>query len=91
MLKKFNSAYGKDVSIVSLSIDDNYNNWKKAVENEKMPWLNLSGLPKNKSAVKREYNISAVPNLILLDQNGKVIINNINELDAIKKYLATHE
>ena len=47
-LKLFNTKYGKKLNIVSLSIDDHYEFWKKAVEKENMPWLNLSGLPKDK-------------------------------------------
>lgn len=90
-LKEFNNKYGKSVSTVSLSIDESYDDWKKAVEKEKMPWLNLSGLPKNKTAIKNEYNISAVPNLILLDNKGKPILNTINDLDKIKKYIDSHE
>lgn len=90
-LKLFNTKYSKKLNIVSLSIDDNYEYWKKAVEKEKMPWLNLSGLPKNKTAIKNEYNINAVPNLILLDNKGKPILNTINDLDKIKKYIDSHE
>ncbi|WP_298121441.1 TlpA disulfide reductase family protein [Flavobacterium sp.] len=90
-LKEFNKKYGKTISLVSLSIDESYDNWKKAVLKEKMPWSNLSGLPLDKFGIKKEYNIEAVPNLILLDQNGKVIINNINELNEIKKYIDTNE
>jgi thiol-disulfide isomerase/thioredoxin len=90
-LKIFNSKFNNKVSLVSLSIDDNFKNWKSAVEKENMPWLNLSGLPNDKFGIKKEYNINAVPNLILLDQNGKVIINNINELSEINKYLESNE
>lgn len=42
-----------------------------------MPWLNLSGLPKNKNAISQAYNIKAVPTLILLDEKGKIIEKNI--------------
>lgn len=86
-LKKFYSDYKDKVSIVSLSIDENFNQWKTAVEKENMPWLNLSGLPKNKIGIKREYSISAVPNLILLDKNGKILINVINDLPKIIKII----
>lgn len=89
-LKVFNSKFSKKVSLVNLSIDDNFKNWKSAVEKENMPWLNLSGLPNDKFGIKKEYNIDTVPNLILLDQNGKVIINNLNNLGEIIKYLEAH-
>jgi thiol-disulfide isomerase/thioredoxin len=86
-LKKFYNAYKDKVSIVSLSVDDKYNHWKDALEKEKMPWLNLSGLPKNKNGIRKEYNVSSVPNLILLDKNGKVLANVINGLPEIIKII----
>jgi thiol-disulfide isomerase/thioredoxin len=86
-LKKFYNEYKDKVSMVSLSVDDNFDRWKDALEKEKMPWLNLSGLPKNKRSVKKEYNISAVPNLILLDENGKILINGINNLPEVIKII----
>lgn len=82
-LKKFYNEYKDKVSMVSLSIDDDYDNWKKAVEKEEMPWLNLSGLPKNKNGIKEEYGISTVPNLILLDKKGKVLLNVVNDLPQV--------
>ena len=86
-LKKFYSEYKDKISIVSLSIDDNIDQWKTAVEKENMPWLNLSGLPKNKIGIKKEYSISIVPTLILLDNNGKILKNVINDLPEIIKII----
>ena len=86
-LKKFYEKYNDKVSIVSLSIDNDYEWWKKAVDNEKMPWLNLSGLPKNKNGIKTRYNISAVPTMILVDKKGKIIKQVVNDLAAFENFL----
>lgn len=86
-LKQFYNEYKDKVSMVSLSIDNKYANWKMAVEKENMPWLNLSGLPNNPSGIKEKFNINTVPNLILLDKNGKVLINGFNNLSEVKKII----
>jgi thiol-disulfide isomerase/thioredoxin len=83
-LIKFQKEYGNNLALVSLSIDDDYENWKKAVEKEQMPWLNLSGLPESTKAVKEKYNISAVPTLVLLNKEGEILVNSINDLNLIK-------
>lgn len=90
-LKELFFNYNDRLSIVGLSIDDNYNSWQKAVIKEKMPWLNLSGLPDDKTGVKNKYNITAVPELILTNDKGEVLLKNIKGLDQIKSYLDTHE
>lgn len=82
-LKEFHKKYNEDISMVSLSIDNDYSNWKKAVDKEQMPWLNLSGLPKNKNAISQAYDIKAVPTLILLNEQGKIIEKNTNDLPKI--------
>ena len=86
-LKKFYNEYKDKVSMISLSIDESFIKWKNAVEKEKMPWLNLSGLPENPNGIKKEYNITAVPNLILLDKDGKILIGNFNNLPEIIKII----
>lgn len=86
-LKKFYEKYKDKVSIVSLSIDNDYKKWKKAVDKEKMPWLNLSGLPKNKNGVGMQYNISAVPTMILVDKKGNIIKQVVNDLPYIEHLL----
>ncbi|WP_157802144.1 TlpA disulfide reductase family protein [Flavobacterium sp. 1] len=87
-LKKFYGQYNDKVSIVNLSIDNDYEWWKKAVDKEKMPWLNLSGLPKNKNGVGTQYNISSVPTMILIDKHGKILKQIVNnDLPAIENLL----
>ncbi|WP_291400137.1 TlpA disulfide reductase family protein [Daejeonella sp.] len=90
-LKKFNLKFKDKVALVSLSIDSDYDKWKAAVEKEKIDWHNLSDLPKNKLAIKSEYNISAIPTLVLLDTEGKELLNTVNDLQLITEYINTHE
>ncbi len=82
-LKEFYKKHNYEVSMVSLSIDEDYNRWHKAVQEEKMPWLNLSGLPDSKNAVMVNYDVHAVPTLTLLDEKGKVLERNSNDLNKI--------
>lgn len=83
-LKKFYKKYNNNLSLVSLSIDDNFKDWKKALIKEKMPWLNLSGLPKNKNSIKLEYNISVVPTMVLVNKEGKILKQVTNDLPNIE-------
>jgi len=87
-LKKFQEQYIDQVSVVNLSIDSDFQKWKEAVEEEKMTWYNLSGLPNNKEAIKEVYSISEVPEFILLDSESKSAIKNITyELFEIENFI----
>ncbi|MBW1654119.1 TlpA family protein disulfide reductase [Flavobacterium quisquiliarum] len=84
-LKEFYYKYKGKVSMVSLSIDHDYKSWRLAVEKENMPWPNLSQLPSKPTGIEDKFNINAVPTLILLDKNGSVVVNAINNLAEIEK------
>lgn len=76
-LKRFQEQYADQLSIVKLSIDNDFVKWKEAVEEEKMPWYNLSGLPNSKGTIKEVYHIDELPDFILLDSEGKPAINEV--------------
>lgn len=89
-LKKIHQSFKEDLNIISLSIDDDYKRWKSAVLKEQMPWINLSGLPNDKNGVKRKYNITEVPTLILINQKGE-IIERIYDLEKMVKIIENNK
>ena len=69
-LKRAYEKYNpKGFDIVSISIDTDENDWKKALEEERMPWPQL--LDKERVAL-RACETSAVPTCILVDPTGKI-------------------
>lgn len=64
------------LDIISISIDENAAAWKKALEEEKMPWLNL--LSSEKDWAKNHYLISYIPASFLLDSNRNIIAKNLS-------------
>ncbi|HSD08060.1 thioredoxin-like domain-containing protein [Flavobacterium sp.] len=77
-LKEFQEKYATLVSIVNLSVDNDYRKWKEAVDEEKIPWYNLSGLPNNKDGIREEYCVDTGPEFILVNSDGNAAIKNIN-------------
>lgn len=90
-LKKINNDYKNKVSLISLTIDENYTNWKYALEKENMQWLNLSSLPKDRKGIKKAYNIFSVPKIMLLDSKGILVDEELNSLIKIKEYMKNNE
>lgn len=90
--KEIEQQYADKVSIVYLSVDDDFEKWKKVSEEEKITWFNLSGLPDNKRRVKDVYYIDYVPEFILLDANGKSLIKRVTDgVSEIQDLLKTLE
>ena len=70
-LKKLHAAFkGQNLEVVSISTDKNKKAWQKAVEVEKMPWLQL--LDVNDVSGKL-YNVVAIPHMVLINPEGKIV------------------
>lgn len=88
-LKKFYATYkNQGVNIISISTDRDINDWKKALEKEKMPWANLSNLPGNSKEINTKYNINAIPSMFLLDKDNKIVLADSFDLQEVKNELA---
>ena len=74
-LKKLHEIYkNKGLQIVSVSIDKNEAAWKKALNEEKLPWPN--GL--DRAGIANAYKVRFIPAIFLVDgATGKCIAENI--------------
>ena len=77
-LKDAYSAYhAKGFDIVSVSIDANKEQWKKALEQEQMAWLQVCDKGEGFDGfIVKKYGISGVPSSFLIDPQGKIILTN---------------
>jgi thiol-disulfide isomerase/thioredoxin len=73
-LKEIESEYkGRGLNLISISIDDNKDNWTKALSQEKMHWTQYIVDKEKIDLVKQEFNFSAIPLVIFTDKTGKEI------------------
>ena len=59
-----------------ISIDDNEENWKKAIEQNQLQ--GIQGISKGgwSSEVCKFFNISSIPRYMILDKTGKIVDEN---------------
>lgn len=72
-LKELNKNRADLFSIVSISLDDNEKEWKKALDDEKMAWPQLVDYKAVEGEIARAYNIMAIPYSIILDGEGRIM------------------
>jgi len=63
--------------IVSVSLDDRRDNWTKAINQEKMPWLQLSDLAAFNGPLPKNYHINGIPHCLLFDPQGNLVTVNM--------------
>lgn len=73
---QLHKKYGKDhLVIISYSLDKikDKEKWRKASLNDGITWVNISNLKGFNDPISKQYNISAIPNSFLIDQNGVIV------------------
>ncbi len=87
-LKKIYDKYqSQGFEIYGISEDYNTNNWKRAIKNDKINWLQVYD---EDGTIANQWQINYIPSSFLLNKNGKIVARDLNEDDlekAIKSLL----
>lgn len=85
LLKAYAELKDKNFEIVGVSLDDKRQSWLQAVEADKLPWTQVSDVKGFKTEIALRFGISAIPQNVLIDPNGKVIAKDLRGEDVNKK------
>ncbi len=84
-IKTISEQYADKVKVVSISCDQKEPDWRKAMEEEKMPWPQAILNKEQNIAFTNAYDITTIPRLILV-KDGKIVVSTANPAD-IEKYI----
>lgn len=76
----------KYLTIVGISLDNNYRRWTEAIVRFQLNWQHISDLRGWKNKAASIFGVRAIPYYILLDEN-KTILYKGNSLDEVKKII----
>ena len=96
-LKKIRESFALNskLSMVSISVDDNKEDWYKALDKEQMPWRQLLITPEANTYSKELFNFDgSIPTTLFVDNQGKIIKKfvgyNEKGLEELKKLIVEH-
>lgn len=79
-MKRLEAAYrnvsidGKPLKWLSVSFDDNHENWRKALQKYQMPWPQISdGKPWKKNPIAAVYKLKWIPTCYIIDPEGRIV------------------
>lgn len=77
----------KGLGIIGISLDKDLEDWRKAIEEDGITWLQLSDLQGWDNAAAKLYNVSFIPYTIIVDANGSILAEGLRgeELDNFIK------
>lgn len=74
----YNEYKDKGFEVVCVSLDNQKDNWLKAINDEGIDsWWHISNLAGFDEPAAAPYGIMSIPNTYLLNQDGKIVANNI--------------
>ena len=69
----YNTFKDKNFTVLGVSLDQQKDNWVKAIAADKLSWTHVSDLQYWSNAVAKLYNIQSIPANMLIDPNGRII------------------
>ena len=90
LVKIYKEMHKAGFGIIGVSLDQDAELWKKAIEEDKLEWPQVSELKYWDSEVAKMYHVKYIPQNIFIDQQGNIIKRQIPEeeiLGFIKGYL----
>ncbi|WP_299822055.1 TlpA disulfide reductase family protein [uncultured Pontibacter sp.] len=88
VVKMYNKYKGKGFEIFGVSLDQNREKWLAAIEKDKLTWPHVSDLKGWESSAAVLYNVTAIPQTVLVGPDGKIIAKGLRGADLEAK-LAT--
>ena len=79
LLAKWCRLHSQELEIVSISLNDKVDDWRKAIDADKMEWPQINGdskayvLNPAEGSIPDLYHINLIPSLILLDMDLRVL------------------
>jgi len=85
VLRAYHMYKPAGLEILGVSFDDKKEAWLKAVEEDGMPWTQISALKGFENEAAKIYNIQGIPSSLLINPEGKIIAYNLRGQNLEKK------
>jgi peroxiredoxin len=87
VVKIYEKYQDKGLSIVGVSLDRTAEAWKKAIEEDKLPWHQVSNLKYWQEPIAQQYNVRSIPATFILDESGTIVAKDLRG-EALEKKIA---
>lgn len=87
LVKSYEKYHSKGLNIIGFSLDkpSGLSAWKKAITDDNLTWFHVSDLNEWESVAAKLYGITAIPQSVLIDGNGKIVAKNLKGEELNKK------
>ena len=77
LVSLYNKYKDCGLGIVGISLDEDEDSWKSAIEENKMSWTQLSDLQGWDNAAARLYGVESIPHILVVNKKGEIIAKDL--------------
>lgn len=77
LLDVYEKFKGDKFELINISLDKDKLSWVTDLERENYPWISISDLKGFEGNITKDFNISGVPEIMLIDPQGKIIAKGL--------------
>ena len=77
MVALYKEFHAKGLNIVSVSLDEKADEWKKAIASDKLTWTNISNLKDFQDPIAVQYSVKLIPSTFVIDAAGTVVAKDL--------------
>lgn len=81
----YKQFHEKGFNIISVSLDKDAEDWKRAIAQDGLQWTHVSNLKSWQEPIAALYNVKSIPSTFLVDEKGVVIAKDLYQEDLLKK------
>jgi peroxiredoxin len=89
VVKVYGEFHKKGFDVFGVSLDQQKDDWVKAITDDKLTWTHVSDLQYWNNAAAKLYAVNSIPANFLLDENGVIIGKNLRGADLYNKVKET--
>ncbi|MCH5683827.1 TlpA family protein disulfide reductase [Niabella sp. W65] len=84
LVRTFNKYKDKNFTVLGVSLDEEKDEWLKAIAKDELKWTQVSDLKGWENEVAQKYKITSIPRNLLVGPDGKIIAKDLrgDDLDA---------
>ncbi len=86
VVKQFNLFKDKNFTVFGFSLDDNKDNWIKAIKDDQLNWNQVSELKQWDAPTAILYNVNAIPASFMINPEGIIVAKNLRG-EALNEFL----
>jgi len=77
LVELYNKYHDSGLNIISVSLDKNKNAWVNAIKQDGLIWYNISHLKGWREPIAKQYGITYIPQMLILDAKGIIQAKNL--------------